>query len=93
MPSTMSLALTAKVAVAPAALVASTAMSPGTVRVGGVVSCTKILKLALAVLLFASWSVQATVVWASSGTGWTTAARRRAVAAPGLRRRPARSAS
>src|SRR5204863_77302 len=50
LPSTMSLAEAVKVATAPAALVASTVMSEGTVTIGGVVSSTVTWKLALPVL-------------------------------------------
>ena len=62
LPSTMSLALAANVATAPAALVASRVRVPGTLTVGGVVSRTVTLKLALPVLPCASVAEQVTSV-------------------------------
>ena len=62
LPSTMSVALALKVTIAPAAPVASTTMSAGTVTIGAVVSLTVIVKLAMRSLPWASMAVQVTVV-------------------------------
>lgn len=61
-PSTVSLADAEKLATAPEGPVASTVMLAGTVTVGGVVSTTDTLKLALLVLPAASLAEQLTVV-------------------------------